>query len=191
MYGLAAAQCSTSSLAAGSHQITAVFASTVDGVDGSSSTAVAQVVNTPPVFVETGPASLVVLRNAAATSIAGLLHASDTDAGQAMAWSALVAPGHGSLVVAGAPATSGSANITPGGSISYQPVADYVGADTFTVQLSDGLSTVSRVVNVNVQPEVLATALPVPAMSAVGGLLASILVAFTGAGLLCRRRNPV
>ncbi|MDP1666738.1 MAG: Ig-like domain-containing protein [Methylobacter sp.] len=51
-------------------------------------------------------------------------------------------PAHGALSFSGATASSGSANITPGGTITYKPVGSYRGSDSFTVQVSDGIATV-------------------------------------------------
>lgn len=179
------AQCVTSSLSAGSHPLTAVYAGSV-GYSGSTSSMLAQVVSTPPVFVETGAASLSVLRNAAATDLRALLHVSDTDAGQTLTWGQNIAPSHGILVVT-ATAASGGVDIAPGGVITYQPAVDYIGADSLTVQVSDGVSTATRVVNISVvPPEVVAV--PVPALSGWGMALMSMLLLLAAMKGAKRRR---
>lgn len=107
--------------------------------------------NTAPVFV--GAATPVaVLQNAGSTSVASLLHVSDTDSGQALAWSAILAPQHGTASFSSATATSGGPDISPGGTLSYTPATGFAGSDSFTVQVSDGSATATRVISVNVAP---------------------------------------
>ncbi len=106
--------------------------------------------NTAPIFVSAGAGSLTVAQAATATDITGLLHVNDSDSSQTETWSQSVAPTHGSLSFTSATASSGSADITPGGTITYTPTASYVGADSFTVQVSDGTATATRVINVTV-----------------------------------------
>jgi VCBS repeat-containing protein len=108
--------------------------------------------NTAPTFVSAGAASLSVAQAASATDITGLLHVSDSDFGQTLTWSQSVAPSHGSLSFVSATASTGtgSTDITPGGSISYTPTPGYAGADSFTVQVSDGTAVATRTINVTV-----------------------------------------
>ncbi len=108
--------------------------------------------NIPPVFVGS-TTTLLVGENASATDITGLLHASDPDVGQTETWSQSSAPAHGTLTFSGATATSGNANIAPGGTITYTPAANYFGADSFGVQVSDGQGgTATRTITVTVNP---------------------------------------
>jgi hypothetical protein len=108
--------------------------------------------NTPPVFVGS-TTTLLVGENSGATSITGLLHVSDSDSGQTETWSQSTAPAHGTLAFSGATASSGSANITPGGTITYTPSANYSGSDSFAVQVSDGAGgTAIRTITVTVNP---------------------------------------
>jgi len=110
------------------------------------------VTNTAPTFVG-ATTTLTVNQNAGATDIKGLLHVSDTDASQTETWSQSVAPNHGgSLVFSGATASSGSTDITPGGTITYQPAVDYAGTETFTVQVSDGTASATRTITVSIAP---------------------------------------
>lgn len=106
--------------------------------------------NTAPTFVDSGDGSLTVAKNAGATDITSLLHVSDTDSSQTLTWSQSSAPSHGTLNVESATASSGSTDITPGGTITYTPNAEYSGTDTFTVQVSDGIATATRTINVTV-----------------------------------------
>jgi len=109
------------------------------------------VVNTVPTFVG-ATTTLTVSQNSGVTDIKGLLHVSDADASQTETWTQSVAPNHGTLSFSGATASSGSTDITPGGTITYQPAAGYIGADSFTVQVSDGSDTATRQISVTVIP---------------------------------------
>ncbi|MDA8082236.1 MAG: GEVED domain-containing protein, partial [Nitrospiraceae bacterium] len=106
--------------------------------------------NIAPTFVG-ATTTLSVIWNSGATDITSLLHVSDTDSGQTETWSQSVAPNHGgTLSISGATASSGSTDITPGGTITYAPAAGYSGTETFTVQVSDGTATATRTVTVAV-----------------------------------------
>ena len=118
--------------------------------------------NTAPTFVG-GASTLQVNTNASALDLKANLHISDTDIGQTETWSQSVGPAHGTLVISGATAGSGSINIAPGGTLTYQPEAGYSGSDSFTVQVSDGTATATRTFAVTV------TALPNTAPTFVGG----------------------
>jgi len=108
--------------------------------------------NTTPTFVTSSP-TLVICNNAGATDIKGLLHVSDVDLSQTETWSQSVAPNHGgTLTITSASAASGSANITPGGTINYTPSSGYSGPETFTIQVSDGTASSTVVVSVTVNP---------------------------------------
>jgi hypothetical protein len=114
----------------------------------SATTVVSTSVNDVPTFI--GATSLNLPQSAPATEIKSLLHVSDSDIGQTETWSQSVAPLHGTLNFVGTTAASGSADITPGGTITYAPTPGYSGTDTFTVQVSDGLATATRVITVSV-----------------------------------------
>ena len=105
--------------------------------------------NTAPTFVG-ATTTLTVNQNAAATDIKGLLHASDSDSGQTLTWSQNAAPSHGTLSFSSATASSGSTDITPGGTITYTPTSGYAGSDSFTVRVSDGTATATRTITVTV-----------------------------------------
>ena len=70
------------------------------------------------------------------------LMALDTENGT-LSWSASIQPTHGIISVSG----TGSSPET----FSYQPIPDYGGSDSFTVQVSDGNATAEIVINVSVQ----------------------------------------
>uniref|UniRef100_UPI000AA61847 DUF4347 domain-containing protein n=1 Tax=Azohydromonas lata TaxID=45677 RepID=UPI000AA61847 len=105
--------------------------------------------NTAPVF-DGSTTSLSVESNSSAVSVKSLLGVRDSDASQTLTWTQSSAPGHGTLSFSGATASSGAGTLSPGGTITYTPAAGYVGADTFTVQVSDGTATVTRTISVNV-----------------------------------------
>lgn len=107
--------------------------------------------NTAPVFVG-ATTTLTVAPSAGATGIAGLLHVSDEDAAQTLTWTEADAPGHGTLAIVGATAGSGGTDIAPGGTLTYTPTPGYVGPDSFTVQVSDGMASASRSIGVTVGP---------------------------------------
>jgi hypothetical protein len=112
--------------------------------------------NTAPAFVGAGT-TLNLSENAAATSVVSLLHVSDADSSQTETWTQNAAPSHGTLSFSGATASSGTTDITPGGTITYTPTAGYAGTDSFTVQVSDGTDTATRTITVNVSPTVPGT----------------------------------
>ncbi|AAR34084.1 fibronectin type III domain-containing protein [Geobacter sulfurreducens] len=107
------------------------------------------VTNAAPTFVGATTA-LTVNANSGAADIKGLLHVSDSDGSQTLTWSQNTAPSHGSLSFAGATASSGSADITPGGTITYTPAANYAGSDSFAVRVSDGTDTATRTITVTI-----------------------------------------
>jgi|GEM_PF-3476483 len=114
--------------------------------------------NTAPTFVG-ATTTLTVSQNSGTTDIKGLLHVSDADASQTETWSQSVAPSHGTLGFSGATASSGTTDITSGGTITYQPAAGYIGTDTFTVQVSDGTATATRQITVTVIPPLTVTSI--------------------------------
>ncbi|PTY02109.1 hypothetical protein DB347_24620 [Opitutaceae bacterium EW11] len=105
--------------------------------------------NTAPTFVG-ATTSLSIYQNASATSVAGLLHVSDTDSSQTEIWSQSSAPSHGTLTISSATASSGSSDITPGGTIAYTPTTGYSGSDSFVIQVSDGTATATRTISVTI-----------------------------------------
>ncbi|MDR3543210.1 MAG: cell wall-binding repeat-containing protein [Desulfosporosinus sp.] len=103
----------------------------------------------PPAFVG-ATTSLTVGQNSTNNDLKELLHVNDTDTGQTLIWSQSAAPAHGTLSFSSATAASGTADITPGGTITYTPTEGYIGSDSFTVQVGDGTTTAIRTVNVTV-----------------------------------------
>jgi hypothetical protein len=97
-----------------------------------------------------GGNTLDVSQGSSANDAAALLHVSDTDGYQTLTWTQKTGPSHGTLSISGASAAGGSTDIAPGGSISYTPTAGYLGSDTFTIKVYDGLHAVEKQITVNV-----------------------------------------
>lgn len=143
--------------------------------------------NVAPAFIG-ATSSLVVAQNASATDIKHLLHVSDSDVGQTLTWSQLAPPSHGSLSFSNATASSGSADITPGGSITYTPTAGYVGSDSFSVQVTDGSGSAIRGISVTVSTPAVTSVTSVPTLSEWGMLFLSSLMVVFGMAQMRRRR---
>ena len=128
----------------------------INGVISAASN-VAVVTATAPTFVG-GQSTLTV--NPGGTSIRHQLAVSDIDVNQTLTWTVTTAPTHGTLT--GFPATAstncansvcgtaGSQVSLPATDLSYTPTAGYVGTDTFTVQVSDGVASTSRTFTIGV-----------------------------------------
>ena len=120
-----------------------VYAATNGGVSYGS-------VNTAPTFTNSNPQVLAVCQSSGATSINSLLTISDEDAGQTETWSISTSPSHGTLLGFNTTASSGNTSIVPSGLI-YTPTVGYSGSDQFVVQVSDGTSSNTQTINVNVK----------------------------------------
>ncbi|MCW3123799.1 MAG: surface protein, partial [Flavipsychrobacter sp.] len=101
-----------------------------------------------PITWKGGPTqSMSICQNAPAAAIDTFLTASGTT-GFTFTWTVTTAPIHGTL--SGFPATAASGtSITPTGT-SYTPTIGYSGPDTYTIQVSDGTTTVTTTVNVTI-----------------------------------------
>ncbi|MES2703972.1 MAG: M4 family metallopeptidase [Bacteroidota bacterium] len=126
--------------------------------------------NSAPVFTGGSAQTLAVCQNSAATSIVALLIASDANAGQTETWSVNTAPAHGTLGGFSTTAISTGGIVTPSG-LTYTPVAGYSGTDVFTVRLSDGIASVTKIIDVTVAPA--------PLVSGAGSVCTGSAVALT------------
>ncbi|MBF0393082.1 MAG: DUF4347 domain-containing protein, partial [Alphaproteobacteria bacterium] len=118
-----------------------VYIAYQDQINGSKAAVkvfAAPIVNTAPTFVTPTDQSLSLPQDSAAVDLKPYLHANDADASQTETWSQSVAPSHGTLSFADATAASGSADITPGGTITYTPTTGYSGTDPYTIHVSAG-----------------------------------------------------
>ncbi len=117
-----------------------------NGSNNSSIACSAFKLNHPPVIAEGGSVGVSMSKNGIPTPFALTLHATDADL-DPLTWSILSPPSNGTASV-----------ITTTGVVSYTPNTDYVGADSFAVQVSDGYGgTDSIVVNVTVKESTTTT----------------------------------
>lgn len=109
---------------------------------GSASTASSAVTpvqpNSAPVIAQGGSTGVTMSEDGTPTPFSLSLSATDSD-NDTLSWSISGVAQHGSASVSG-------------GSVSYTPVANFHGSDSFTVQVSDGDDTDSITVNVTVTP---------------------------------------
>ena len=129
---------------------------TVTNACGSASATYVMTITIPndtPTFVN-GSAYTIpvnVCQNSNGVDLTQYLHVSDTDASQTLTVSLAGIPDRcGSVVVTGGTAASGSADITPSGSIIYTPSIGFTGTEHFEMRVSDGTSFSNIVVAVNV-----------------------------------------
>ena len=106
--------------------------------------------NHPPRFTNGHSQSLAVCENTVGDSINFLLAVQDSDIGQTETWSVILTPVHGS-VVAAATAISNGGTVTPAGTY-YTPTAGYSGNDSFTVVITDGVSSDTTTMYVTINP---------------------------------------
>ncbi len=114
--------------------------------------------NITPSFTLSSPQSISLCQNATAMDVKSLLHVADADAAQTLTWTVSSPAAHGTVTATGATASTGTNNITPGGTITYQPTTGYGGSDAFTIRVSDGVSSSDMVVNVVVNDITVAVA---------------------------------
>jgi len=103
------------------------------------------------VFTGGATQSLTLCTGSAATSIDALMTISDPHPGLTETWTVVSGPTHGTLAGFSASALSTGSNITPSG-MSYTPGTGYAGSDVFTVQISNGLDSMTTTINVMVDP---------------------------------------
>jgi len=97
-------------------------------------------VNDAPVIAEGASVGVTMSEDGAPTAFSLTLHATDAE-GAALTWSISSAAGHGTASASGTGASK---------AIGYTPAANYSGADSFVVRVSDGTLTDTIVVNVTV-----------------------------------------
>ncbi len=98
--------------------------------------------NDAPVITEGASVSVTMSENGKFKAFSLTLHATDQDPSSTLTWKISTAAGHGTAVATG---TGGSKAIT------YTPVKDYFGTDSFVVEVSDGSGGIDRItVNVTI-----------------------------------------
>lgn len=131
---------------------------TINGVVSQASNLVT-VYSSAPKFVG-GSLNTTVRQYPNTTDLRDQLYVSDLDVGQTLTWSVIDGPNHGTLTgfpvtastngAGGINGTVGSTDIRIPTAVTYMPDDSYVGNDTFTIQVSDGIATDTRVINVSV-----------------------------------------
>ena len=153
---------------------------------GRSSNALAEKVyvtpDTPPTYVNGNDTqTLNTGRNSAVTISSSTLSVKDTDVNQNETWSAGISPSHGTLSFSKTLASSGSTNIA-GPVVTYTPTTNYVGSDTFTIQVSDGQGgVVAKTFNINVIAPVVQSIVRTGSGNATKATTESFTVAFNEA----------
>ena len=104
--------------------------------------------NRRPFFANGTVQAVSACNNGSTLSLNAALTVTDYDTTQPETWTVVSAPAHGVLTAAYS-ATSTGSNLVPAG-LSYVPAAGYIGADIFTVQVSDGSATAHTTITVNV-----------------------------------------
>jgi uncharacterized protein YjdB len=94
--------------------------------------------------------SLTVCQSSGTTPINTLLQATDLNIGTTVNWTVVQNASHGMLVAAYSTAATGG-TLTPAG-LSYTPTVGYSGNDSFKVQVSDGVDSMTTMVMVTVVP---------------------------------------
>lgn len=115
-----------------------------DGNDSSSIIVTVNVaaINDAPVITEGGSSNISMNEDSSPVPFALTLNATDTES-NTLTWSISNQANNGTAGVSG---TGNSKQI------SYVPIANFNGNDVFTVQLTDGNSTVSHIVNLTIDP---------------------------------------
>gem|GEM_PF-5905986 len=120
----------------------------------------AHALNTAPVFNNGSSQSLPsICENSAAINITNYFTVSDIDNSQTETWTLSSAPNHGGSISGFSTANtaaSGSTTIMPGNIITYTPANNYFGAESFSIQVSDGLAsaTINISITVNQSPTI-------------------------------------
>ncbi|WP_367874633.1 Ig-like domain-containing protein [Luteolibacter sp. Populi] len=100
--------------------------------------------NEPPVVAQGTSIAVTLSRNNTPTAFSRSLNATDVD-GDPLTWLIMTAAAHGTAGIA-APATGGTVNL------SYQPVSNYTGTDSFVVRVADGQGGADTItVNLTIQ----------------------------------------
>ena len=103
-----------------------------------------------PFFLKGNNQNLKICKNSIANDLTSALAVLDYDATQTETWSLVYGPSHGSALVAYSAVSTGS-ELYPTG-LSFTPDTGYLGPDSFKVMISDGHSSFTTTIRLNVFP---------------------------------------
>ncbi|MBF0185072.1 MAG: DUF4347 domain-containing protein [Magnetococcales bacterium] len=142
---------------AGTHLVKDIFAGSDPSYPGNFTTLNGKLLftaetyaNEPPRFSDAGDGYASVAINSQEVNLNEFFYVTDWDPGQTLTWSQSSAPSHGTLTFTDATHDSEDSWILPNGSITYTPAPDFVGSDSFVIQVSDGTAGDTRTIHVNV-----------------------------------------
>jgi len=107
------------------------------------------IINNEPSFSLSSPQNQTICQNSGVYHLNNLLTVSDIDVGQTLTWSIVTDPTNGVMNGFNFTSTSTGGAVTPSG-LSYTPNSSFIGIETFTVRVSDGVSSKDMVVNITV-----------------------------------------
>ncbi len=108
-------------------------------------------INTPPVFTGGSPQTFLACSFPTLNSINALLEISDPDVGNVLTWTVVSPPSHGTVFSGGTVISSGGI-LQPLG-FNYRGAYGYLGADAFTIQVTDGAGgSATTTINLTVNP---------------------------------------
>lgn len=134
--------------------------------------------NFPPRFDSGLSAHITVCQNSPAIAINTLLATTDSSAGETETWSVVLTPVHGVLAGLSTTITSTGSSVSPAG-VTYMPNTGYWGSDSCRVRVSDGTTSDTLTVYINVTPLPVAGVVSGPATVCPG---ATISLSSTSAG---------
>lgn len=103
-----------------------------------------------PIFINGNSTTYSVCENDSNINISSLLAIYDLDIGQSETWSLLTTPVHGTAIVVCSSASNGD-TLVPIGS-SYILSIGYIGSDSFTVAVNDGIMSDTITIYININP---------------------------------------
>lgn len=133
------------------------------------------IINNEPSFSLSSPQNQTICQNSGIYQLNNLLTVSDIDVGQTLTWSIVTGPTNGILAGFNATSSSNGGTVTPNG-LSYTPNSSFAGIETFTIRVSDGVTSRDMVINITV------TALPNISISPVQTLCEGQNITLTSTG---------
>ncbi|MCP9765699.1 beta strand repeat-containing protein, partial [Lacihabitans soyangensis] len=107
------------------------------------------IINNEPSFSLSSPQNQTICQNSGFYQLNNLLTVSDIDVGQTLTWSIVTGPTNGILAGFNATSSSNGGTVTPNG-LSYTPNSSFAGIETFTIRVSDGVTSRDMVFNITV-----------------------------------------